>query len=278
MARDPLKMRKAIQDTIKILIDRLMKNMLISEPFSADRLRAEAHLYTKLVPEEIVIGADFERRFVTLFGTVWQDLAAAAANHGLGIGRKECTITGTIKSGRLRRIAETLNRLEHPAAGKARMRPDWHRELAYVLQGKGTPFPVQVHCDLVAENTATREKFAFDLKTPLANSDQSKVSKEKIFKLYAMEPQQVAGAFYALPYNPYDTRRNAERNFPARWFDVRKDEVVLIGDEFWEKLGSLETYRAFVDAVHEIGPAYQDRIYRDILGIEPPQTSAGSSR
>ena len=46
--------------------------------------------------------------------------------------------------------------------------------------------------------------------------------------------------------------------------------MVLIGDEFWEKIGGLGTYKAFIEAVNEIGTEYKNRIYKEFLGIEPP--------
>jgi hypothetical protein len=51
---------------------------------------------------------------------------------------------------------------------------------------------------------------------------------------------------------------------------MKEDKVVLIGEEFWEKIGGLGTYKAFIDAVNEIGKGYRNRIYREYLGIEPP--------
>jgi hypothetical protein len=36
-------------------------------------------------------------------------------------------------------------------------------------------------------------------------------------------------------------------------------------------MGGIGTYQAFIDAVNEIGTEYKERIYRDFLGIEPPQ-------
>ena len=56
-----------------------------------------------------------------------------------------------------------------------------------------------------------------------------------------------------------------------RWFNMKKDKVVLIGDEFWEKIGGLGTYQVFITAVNEIAPVYKDRIYREYLGIIPPE-------
>ena len=54
---------------------------------------------------------------------------------------------------------------------------------------------------------------------------------------------------------------------------MRDDPVVVIGDEFWEKIGGLGTYQAFIEAVNEIGAEYKDRIYREFLGIEPPSAA-----
>ncbi len=85
-----------------------------------------------------------------------------------------------------------------------------------------------------------------------------------------MEPLQVDEAYYALPYNPYGRREDYSWSFPARWFNMKQDKVVLIGEEFWEKIGGLGTYKAFIEAVNEIGQEYKDRIYREYLGIEPP--------
>ena len=54
---------------------------------------------------------------------------------------------------------------------------------------------------------------------------------------------------------------------------MKKDPVVLIGDEFWEKIGGIGTYQAFIAAVNEIAPKYKKQIYKEFLGIEPPPTA-----
>lgn len=264
-------MKNAIQEKIGSLMERVMERVLKTDPFIIEKFRAEKPLYAALVPDEIFKGSHFERRFVTPFGSVWEDLAVTAAEYGLGYGRKGVMISGMVTEERLRRITEVLNNLEHSERGKARIRPDWDTELDYILKGGGEKIPVQVICDVMAEDTKNNLKYAFELKAPLPNSDQTKVSKEKILKLYAMEPRKVDGAYYALPYNPYGKRENYDWSFPARWFNMKKDKAVLIGNEFWEKIGGLGTYQAFIDAVNEIGKEYKERIYREFLGIEPPQ-------
>lgn len=273
---DQLGMKAAIQGVIKAMMDRVMHKVLVVEPFIPETHKAKKPLYAALVPDEIFKGSHFERRFVTPFGTAWEALAAVAAQEGMGKAARNHTISGTVKAERLRRITETLNRLEHPEQGQRRVGPNWNEELAYVMEGGGEAIPVIVQCDLFAENVSTGKSYAFEIKAPLPNSDQTKVSKEKILKLYAMEPMKVTGAYYALPYNPYGLKQNYAWSFPARWFNMKDDGVVLIGDEFWELLGGPGTYRALISAVNEIGGVYKDRIYREFLGIEPPIDSTGN--
>ncbi len=164
-----------------------------------------------------------------------------------------------------------MNRLEHNRLGGAKEVPKWETELAYITAGKGQAVPVTVVCDIFVQNRESGKRYAFELKGPLPNSDQTKVSKEKMFKLLAMEPTQVDNAFYALPYNPYgQAKADYQWAFPMRWFDMRSDPCVLIGGEFWDFIGGQGTYSHFIKEVNLLGKSYRERIYREYLGIEPP--------
>lgn len=264
------RMKIAIQEIIRLMMDRVMDNVLMNDPFIKEKHHASKPLYAALVPDEIFKGSHFERRFVTPFGLAWEKLAVVAANEGLGFGTQGKRIDGVIKSERLRRINEILNALEHGGRGTQRQRPDWRSEIEYILAGGGEDIPVTVVCDVYVENRFTNRRLAFELKTPLPNSDITKVSKEKLLKLYAMSPMEVEEAYFALPYNPYGLREKYTWSFPERWFSMKTDPVVLIGQDFWEKIGGVGTYQAFIEAVNEIGKSYKERIYREFLGIEPP--------
>jgi hypothetical protein len=267
-------MKDAIQSVIRAMMDRVMHKILVKDPFITEDHRARRPLYAALVPDEIFKGSHFERRFVTPFGNAWERLAVVAAKQGLGHGETAREIRGTINAERLRRIQEILDKLEHPEKGQGRIGPDWETELQYVLEGQSKKIlPATVVCDVYVEDRTRQpvRRYAFELKSPLPNSDITKVSKEKILKLHAMNPGQIDEAFYALPYNPYGSRENYGWGFPARWFDMKSDPVVLIGDEFWEKIGGFGAYQAFIEAINEIGREYKDRIYREFLGIEPPE-------
>ena len=60
-------------------------------------------------------------------------------------------------------------------------------------------------------------------------------------------------------------------SFPNRWFDMRKDVSVLIGEEFWDLIGGAGTYQLFIKEVNKLGAFYKERIYKDFLGINPPE-------
>jgi Type II restriction endonuclease, TdeIII len=260
----------AIKQVVSTMMDRVMVRVLEEDPFIKEEHHSSKPLYAALVPDEIFKGSHFERRFVTPFGKVWEKLASVVAIEAHGKCVIGHTIEGTVSTERLRRIQETLNRLEHPSKDTAKQKPDWNKEIAYILEGKGEPIPVMVVCDIYVENEQTGEKYAFELKGPLPNSDQTKVSKEKIFKLLAMQPLQVTSAFYALPYNPYGAKENYKWGFPMRWFDMQKDPTVLIGNEFWDLIGGEGTYQNFIHEINLLGIEYRARIYREFLQIEPP--------
>jgi Type II restriction endonuclease, TdeIII len=260
----------AIKKVVSTMMDRVMVRVLEEDPFIKEVHHSNKPLYAALVPDEIFKGSHFERRFVTPFGKVWESLAQVVAIEAHGQCEMGQTITGTIGSERLRRIQEVLNRLEHSAKGVTKVKPDWHTELENILRGAGELIPVSVTCDIFITNVETNESYAFELKGPLPNSDQTKVSKEKIFKLLAMDSPQVKGAYYALPYNPYGKRVDYKWGFPMRWFNMQTDPAVLIGNDFWDFIGGEGTYNNFITEINLLGKGYRERIYREFLGIEPP--------
>lgn len=134
---DSESMKAAIQNVIRSLMERVLQRVLVDDPFIKEEHRAKKPLYAALVPDEIFKGSHFERRFVTPFGTVWEQLALVAANEGLGHGFKSWRVIGNVPTERLRRIAEVLNNLEHAGTHSKRQQPDWDTELAYVMQGDG---------------------------------------------------------------------------------------------------------------------------------------------
>lgn len=265
------KVSDGIKRVVSELMDRVMNKVLVTDPFIKEKHHSSKPLYAALVPDEIFKGSHFERRFVTPFGGVWEKLAQVVANEYHGDCSMGHLINGEVNSGRLKRIQEVLNRLEHKKKGVEKVKPNWEEELKYILKGKGKSIPTTVVCDIFIDSKKTGKKYAFEIKAPLPNSDQTKVSKEKMFKLMAMEPQKVDFSFFALAYNPYGKKEDYNWSFPLRWFDMQNDASVLIGNEFWELIGGKGTYKNFITEINKLGLEYRERIYKEFLGIEPPE-------
>jgi len=260
----------AIKEVVSKMMDRVMNNVLIKDPFIKEKHHSSKPLYAALVPDEIFKGSHFERRFVTPFGSVWEKLSQVVAIEAHGNCTLGHNINGNIGSESLRRIQEVLNKLEHNTKENEKIKPDWHNELEYIKQGGGELIPVSVTCDIFIHDKEQNVKYAFELKGPLPNSDQTKVSKEKMFKLLAMNPKQVDYAYYALPYNPYGAKEDYKWGFPLRWFNMQEDESVLIGNEFWELIGGEGTYNNFIKEINLLGKEYRERIYKEFLEIDLP--------
>lgn len=267
------KVRKAIELVITELMDNLMDKVLKTDPFIKEKHHASKPLYAALVPDEIFKGSHLERRFVTPFGGVWEKLAKVVAKEFHKHCEQGHTLTGEVGEESLRRIQEVLNNLEHTNKGSKKVTPDWDKELKYILEGGGKPIPTSVVCDIFINSTTTNKKYAFEVKAPLPNSDQTKVSKEKMFKLLAMQPKKVDYAYFALAYNPYGEKKDYTWSFPNRWFNMTTDSSVLIGDEFWELVGGEGTYKMFITEINKLGKGYKERIYKEFLCIEPPEGS-----
>ena len=261
----------AVRNIVSYMMDNVMDAVLVQDPFILEQFYAQKPLYAALVPNEIFKGSHFERRFVTRFGNAWERLAVEVGSINHGKCLKGYTIDGTVGDESLRRIQEVLNRLEHSTGGVKKAKPNWNDELEYILAGGGNPLPVSVVCDIFIASKKTKNNYAFELKAPLPNSDQTKVSKEKMFKLLAMNEHPVDYAYFALPYNPYVNKKDYSWSFPNRWFDMKNDSAVLIGDEFWNLIGGNGTYKMFIDEINKLGKGYKERIYREFLGIEPPE-------
>lgn len=88
-----------------------------------------------------------------------------------------------------------------------------------------------------------------------------------------MTESPVDAAFFILPYNPYGERQNYDWSFPARWFDMKNNKSVMIGNEFWDFIGGDGTYQLFIEEVNKLGSKYKKIIYKEFLGMNIPENN-----
>jgi hypothetical protein len=250
----------AIKEVVSKMMDRVMENVLVNDPFVKEKHHASKPLYAALVPDEIFKGSHFERRFVTPFGGVWEKLARVVAIEAHGNCSMGHTIIGNVGTESLRRIQEVLNRLEHT---KGEEKFDFKTELEYIKKGKGQPIPVSVKCDIFIHSETAGNKYAFEFDKMPSDNFQIKASKEKMFKLLAMNPPQVDFAFYALPYNEH-----YQDSLLTKWFEIQEEESVLIGDNFWNLIGGEGIYHEIMKGINLFGERSKQRIFEEYLDTE----------
>lgn len=85
-------------------------------------------------------------------------------------------------------------------------------------------------------------------------------------KLHCMEPCHVTATYFALPYNPYGERHLYDWRFPKRWFDMQRDDCVLIGEDLWNLVGGEGTFGEIIRIAEEVGLSYRSSIL-DHVGI-----------
>lgn len=258
----------AIKGVISDLMERVMKRVLITDPFVKEKHHSKKPLYAALVPDEIFKGSHFERRFVTPFGGVWEKLALVVANEAHGHCIKSHEIRGTVGQESLRRIQETLNRLEHKGKKAAKTKPDWSKEIAYIKAGGGELLPVRIECNIFIDSKINGKTYAFILEKDLSNSRQNRINEEKLLKLMAMDSSEVDFIYSVIPYDIDKNQERNQLNRPIHQYNNYENKPTLIGSEFWNLIGGVGIYNILMNEVNALGQGYRKQIYQEFLEID----------
>lgn len=259
------KTEKLIIEIIARFMENVLNRRLIDEPWNYEDYKKKLPFHVALVPEEIWKSAKFERSFVTSLGMIgWQDIAKVIAEDKRVVAKCNFKIKGKINRNKLNKIYEILNRLE-----RNEMKPNWNKELEEIMAETEKELKnISVIADLYVEDIKKKEKLCFEIKSPLPNSDQTRVSKEKLLKLYSLEGHPIDGAYFALPFNPFGTKEKYNHPYPFRWFNMRTDKVVIMAESFWDLLGGKGTYEALVKVFEKVGNKYKGKIKKEYLGLK----------
>ena len=215
-----------------------MDKVLRQDPFDMKLRQRKAPLHTALVPEAIFRGSHFERRFVTPFGTVWEKLAALIGEDAFGFGTTQHMVVGRVRQQCLDRIRRTLDDLDRGRVAGRRARRSWDTELQYARAGGGRWREASVNCDVHVSSAVDTPGLAFELEAALRNSDQTKVSKEKLLKTALHGTRAGGRRRLCVAVQPLRYRERHGWSFPRRWLNMREDRCVLIEDELWNKLAA----------------------------------------
>jgi len=252
---------------LKSVMDRIIDNRTINNPFDESAIFRNNPFGARLVPMEVWKGSKFERSFVTSLGQgVYEQLARIIAE-GSGAIKVENQYVQTLEINTFRnsRIEDILKKQR-----QSKSSPDWEKEVEGLLLLEHTDTTrVRIISDVYVERQ-DGQKEHYSLKTVKPNLDQTEIAKKDMLQLKAYDKDYET--YFALPFNPAGEGveyRKSGHSLPYKIFNMDKDEAVLIGSDFWNKIGNdPNTYNNLLKIFEEVGEYSSERIRKEYLEIE----------
>ena len=237
---------KEFRNCVKNTLTRLSKSA-VHKPF-----------HEALLSREAVLWSAFERSFSTSFGQrAIEEITKISAISGGSAGAQRQKVSEfDLDAGQLRRIDQHLSALRHNSLGR---QVNWCHDLAWVREAAvtGELDRQRVISDFWFQKDGI-ENFV-SIKTVKPNIDQTVVAKQDMLKLKLAFPE--SKVYFGLYYNPYgEARSEYAWSPPSRVFDMQSDEVILIGNDYWDTIGGAGTYDTILKIVRQVGEEPKSRL------------------
>lgn len=179
-----------------------------------------------LLTKELVTASAFERSFSTSFGQgpIEEITKILAESSGAQCERQKETIVN-INKGANDEIERIISALRNNDAT-----PNWDKEILKIQSHtKGDYIVRRVISDVWIKRNG--EEIFISIKTVKPNIDQVEIAKKDMLLLKAHNP--LYKTFLGLYYNPGGTKRSDYNwTIPSKIFDMKKDECILIGQDY----------------------------------------------
>ena len=207
----------------------------------------QSPFYKKLVPRSILKASQFERSFVTSFGQKAiesiSEIIASSTSGTTEVHRQKETIV-SLEKGYLESIDNHFRLLRKNELGRS---PDWCIDVEDIQQASINN-DKREEDKIISDLWFSRNgiEYFFSIKTVLPNIDQTGKAKSDMLKLKLSNRNH--RVYLALPYNPFGEEKSDYNHNPAfKIFDMVKDDVVLIGKDYWDLLGGNGTYKKILE-------------------------------
>lgn len=212
--------------------------------------------HESLLTKELVKASSFERSFSTSFGQgpIEEISQLIAIDSGHESMRQKETQVNVFKGAidEIERICSSLR------AGEKK--PNWNQEIIKIqAYQKGDTEVRRVITDLWLKKDGI-ESF-ISIKTVKPNLDQTEIAKKDLLLLKAHNPNYQT--YFGLFYNPGGPKRSDYNwTMPSKIFDMFTDPAVLIGEDYWNKLGDQNTYQELLEVFEIVGKRTRSEISR----------------
>lgn len=192
-----------------------------------------------------------ERSIVTKMGqSLYPELARIIALDNYVDVVREKEIAGNLNTQVFNQINQIITVLR--TGGKNKRIPNHIQEMTEILEAKDglEERYTRIIADLYIGDFPNGPLFA-EIKTPVPNLDICAESKSKILTFEALLNHQNARGYLAFAYNPFITRSEYKHNPTKSIMDM--DREVLIGEEFWDKIGGSGTFNTLLSIIDIVG-------------------------
>jgi hypothetical protein len=189
-----------------------------------------------------------ERSFSTRSGVWFQQMARLVAQQYHPVVHEQFEITGTIQPGASAHIETLLQQMDK---GVPKRKPSRNGDMAGVLsvQSEGGA-QLTVIADLFV-GSATGEEWYFEMKTVQPNKGQCKEMKRFILQIAALRFAHQGQAFASFAYNPKGDGAPLSDGRVKQFLEPDAD--ILVGRDFWAKIGDPTTYDELLVIAQEVG-------------------------
>ncbi len=233
--------RQEVADLLKHFVTRLTQM-----EYDIEELQRAYPFHSLFFRDEDIIAFKRQRSIMTSLGqSLYPRLARIIAAQHYNDIHLERRFRGTVDG----EVADAIDRIVTELRVKQR-KPDHKQEVTQVLEARGgKPREVVVTADIFIGDFSGGPFFA-EIKTPVPNLDIAAESKQKILTFIALHREQNPQAFLAFPYNPFITREAYDHPFTRQIMDIQTE--VLMGEEFWDKIGGKGTYVELLKVIQEV--------------------------
>ena len=269
--------KNKVEEHLKEVMKRILEKRTIQEPFNEEDIKNKNPFGYRLVPIEVWKGSKFERSFVTSLGQgIFEQIAKIIAEGSGAIAKNQYTKSIKLNSWQLEKIDNILEKQRKQRnASKKKVKDNSNKvktineELEFLRELETDRYQeVSVLFDLYIKRENGMEEY-YSLKTVKPNLDQTETAKKDMLRL--MTAEENSKAYFALPYNPAGEGEiyKLAHSIPYKLFDMDNDENVLIGKDFWNKIGDdNNTYNELLDIFNHVGKEYIIKIKSEYLGIK----------
>lgn len=213
-------------------------------------------------PKALRISA-FERSFSTKLGSTFEECAALIASQQYKNVKRNYAVEKKVSLSALQKIEQMIGHASQ------RHGVDFLGMVNDLLADSGSWSSAEesrlIIADLYFEDDSGREYF-FEIKSPKPNKGQCLEVTERLLRIHAANKKgrPEICAYFAMPYNPYGSRKeDYKHGFSIKYLDMKNQ--VLLGSDFWDLIGGHGAYEQLLSIYAEVGKDNGKKII-DALG------------